>query len=98
MMGGTLGCEFCSHRAIALKESTIKNHIDSEVHKEKKAISQRSSSSPALQISVPRAFAIQEERNVFIEDFVFMALSANIPLEKAPKMGNDGRVFNAIMG
>ena len=84
--GGTLRCKFCSHRAISLKESTIKNHINSKVHKEKKAISQRSSSSPALQISVPRAFGIQEERNVFIEDFVFMALSANIPLEEAPKI------------
>ena len=76
-----LFCKFCCH-SVNLKSSTIKDHLQSKSHKNKRDVQERSA--PVLrQVTLP---TVQKSRSKFVTEFVKMCLASNIPLEKVDKM------------
>ena len=80
-----LRCKFCSSQRISLKLSTIKNHINSAQHTRRKR--ELEHQKPILrQVSLETSIKGNEERSIYIKNFVAMCLATNTPLERAPKM------------
>ena len=82
---GLLFCKFCCH-SVDMKSSTIKDHLQSKSHKNKREV-QETTLEPVLgRVTLTTLQKSQESRSKFVTGFVKMCLASNIPLEEVDKM------------
>ena len=82
---GLLFFKFCCH-SVDLKSSTIKDHLQSQSHKNKCEVQETTSAPVLRQVTLTTVQKSQENRSNFVTGFVKMCLASNIPLEKVDKM------------
>ena len=82
---GLLFCKFYCH-SMDLKSSTIKDHLQSKSHKNKREVQETTLAPVLRQVTLTTVQKSQESRSKFVTGFVKMCLASNIPLEKVDKM------------
>ena len=78
---GLLFCKFCCH-SVDLKSSTIKDHLQSKSHKNRREVQETTSAPILRQVTLTTVQKSQESRSKFVK----MCLASNIPLEKVDKI------------
>ena len=81
--GGVLFCRYCCHSVDFVRVDTIKDHLKSKKHLEKKG---GQSSKGARQVCLTSIVKSKSMREEFILDYIKLCSLAEIPLEKTEKM------------
>ena len=82
---GVLFCKFCDHSVDHVRVDTIKDHLKSKKHKQRKDLKEAGGSTGAQQVTL-KSLKSRDLREEFVVDFIKMASMADIPLEKVEKM------------
>ena len=81
---GLLFCKFCCH-SLDLKSSTIKDHLQTKSHKNKRKVQETTAAPVLRQVTLTTVQKNQESRSKFVTGFVEMCLASNKPLKKFDK-------------
>ena len=86
--GGILFCRFCDHSIDLVRIDTIKDHLKSKKHKQRRDIKEAESSGETrpVQVTLTTISKSKDVREEFILDFIKMCTISDIPLEKTDKM------------
>ena len=84
---GVLFCKFCDHSIDYVRIDTIKDHMKSKKHTQRKDQKEAGSSATThQQVTLTSMARSRDLREEFVIDFLKMATMADIPLEKVEKM------------
>ena len=84
---GVLFCKFCDHSVDYVRIDTIKDHMKSKKHTQRKDQKEAGSSATTHhQVTLTSMARSRDLREEFVIDFLKMATMADIPLEKVEKM------------
>ena len=84
---GILFCKFCDHSIDYVRIDTIKDHMKSKKHTQRKDQKEAGSSATTHhQVTLTSMARSRDLREEFVIDFLKMATMADIPLEKVEKM------------
>ena len=85
--GEVLFCKFCDHSVDYVRVDTIKDHLKSKKHRQRKDLKEAdTSSSGRKQVTLTTLVKSKDLREEFVLDFIKMTTMVDIPLEKVERM------------
>ena len=81
-----LRCKFCSIQRISQKVSTIETQINSAQHTRRKREQLKYRKPILRQVSLETSIKSNEERSIYIPNFIAMCLVTKTSLKRAPKV------------
>ena len=85
--GEVILCKFCDHSVDYVRVDTIKDHLKSKKHRQRKDLKEAdTSSSGRKQVTLTTLVKSKDLREEFLLDFIKMSTMVDIPLEKVERM------------